>query len=305
MKETFAVFVWSEAKQTSYDIDELEFSRLKRAHDLLIFGLAFEQRLDIALENFAELERCLITFALRDAIFSGATFDVLHESRHVVNRHLTNLMASCRLYLDQTRHALSSTYGKTSKEAAEFTLFTNNEYDNSLAYRALEALRNYSQHCGLPAHGISFSSSHDNVNDPGSKMKHRVSVSLNAPALAEDGQFKAETLDELRRTADTKGHVALMPLVREYISGLGRIHDSARDLIAPTLSDADDVMRGHLGRAEKETGAQRVMVHASRQSDGMAVDDVRIGKALTEQRNEYRSRTQFAKYVSKQYVASC
>ena len=305
MPLNFKVSVWSPEKRMSYEVNDKEFEKLVRANELLTFGLAFEQRFNIALENFAELERFLLDAALSNAIFSGTTFGHFHGSRHTANRYLTNLMASSRLYLDQTGHALSSTFGRGEIEVSKFKCLRSEEYDSVLGYRVLEALRNYSQHCGLPAHSIRFSWSRDDAADAGSKIKHVVSILLAVEALAEDPKFKAEILEELREAVNSEGHVELVPLTRDYMGCLGRLHEEARALVAESLTSSDEIMRSNIDRIETKVGTRDVIVQVSKISKGSTLEELHISEELTEQRKEYESKTQYAKYIAEQYVASC
>lgn len=77
------------------------------AKKTLRFGVAFEQRLDVLLENYATLERYILDLALRNAVFMGDSLGRLREGRHNVIRHLINLLSSAKLYIDQTAHAFS------------------------------------------------------------------------------------------------------------------------------------------------------------------------------------------------------
>lgn len=93
-----------------------EHEKLVRAKKFLRFGAAFEQRLDILLENYVSLERYALDLALRNAVFMGDSPTRLGEGRHNVNRHLSNLLSSAKLYIDQTAHALSEHFGRGSSQ---------------------------------------------------------------------------------------------------------------------------------------------------------------------------------------------
>lgn len=64
-----------------------------------------------------------------------------------LNRRLLNFLSSVRTFLDHTERNLSKNKAKLDvfKKAAAF------HFDKSFAYRFMYKLRNYSQHCGLPA----------------------------------------------------------------------------------------------------------------------------------------------------------
>ncbi len=135
------------------------------AHDALLnvrqtirFGVSFEQRLDIVIENYVTLQRFLLDLALQYSVFRGDVSGRLREGRHNLNRHLANLLSSVRLCRDQTAHALSAQFGQDSTIYLQYKSLKSHEYDNSLGYRCHETLRNYVQHRGLPARSITISS---------------------------------------------------------------------------------------------------------------------------------------------------
>ena len=237
------------------------------AHDILLnarqtirFGVSFEQRLDIVIENYVTLQRFLLDLALQNSVFRGDVSGRLKEGRHHLNRHLTNLLSSVRLYRDQTAHALSAQFGKDSATYLQYKLETSHEYDSSLGYRCLEALRNYVQHRGLPAHSITFSSVLDEEEKVGeSKMikvrnRHFVTFGLIPKNLSLDGGFKIEVLRELEGETNRKGRVDLMPMIRDYVSGIARIHQSIRMSVSVELESADAYVENMFNEIRTQTG---------------------------------------------------
>ena len=78
-----------------------------------------------------------------------------------MNRLILNLLSSIRTYLDHTETRLKRDYGDSSEEYLLFKEETSKAYDNSFEYRFLYKLRNYSQHCGLPAGSAEITSFQD------------------------------------------------------------------------------------------------------------------------------------------------
>jgi hypothetical protein len=82
--------------------------------------------------------------------------------------------------------------GSTPQDGVAAEQFFAAEYDASLSYRVIEALRNYAQHCGLPAHVITYQSRWVDHDKPdAAKLVHGVSPSLSLKHLANDTRFKA------------------------------------------------------------------------------------------------------------------
>jgi hypothetical protein len=137
-------------------LSEEEFHRLGRAVNNLWVILSIEEQLDLVMENYLDLENDLLSMATRIMVFTVPTYEYLAKERNlVVNRRLLNLLNSCRGYLGHTPHHLSSgIQGHDAQRASvyitDFKKFTTNEYDTFLGYRAMEAMRNYTQHAGFP-----------------------------------------------------------------------------------------------------------------------------------------------------------
>lgn len=68
-----------------------------------------------------------------------------------INRHLLNLLSTIRTFLDHKETTLKRKFGKESDEFLRFEKETNIAFDNNFEYRFIYKLRNYAQHCGLPA----------------------------------------------------------------------------------------------------------------------------------------------------------
>ena len=76
-----------------------------------------------------------------------------------INRLILNFLSSIRTYLDHTETRLKKQYGKDSSEFKIFKEKTSYAYDNNFSYRFLYKLRNFAQHCGLPASAFNITSS--------------------------------------------------------------------------------------------------------------------------------------------------
>lgn len=305
------------AEELSYHLDAIspvgyipqplskgEHEKLLRAKKTLLFGVALEQRLDLLLENYASLERYILDLALRNAVFMGDTQGRLGEGRHNVNRHLNNLLSSAKLYIDQTAHALSEQYGRDSSQYQGYIVSRCDEYDNSLAYRALEALRGYVQHRGLPAHSISFSSKRDESNVNKIRNRHIVTFGFVPETVREDGGFKSSVLRELEGGVDKNGRIELMPLIRDYVSGIARVHKSVRMSVSVELDNADRFVVNLFERVHSLTGHRCVSARIWENTSERMNSCGAVSSEWTQERVSYVEKNCHAEYLSGQYVSS-
>jgi hypothetical protein len=156
-----------------------------------------------------------------------------HE-RSLVNRRLVNLLSSGKMYLDQSVQHVQNIYGAESTNFNLVKMEISSQYDQSLGYRTMEALRNYVQHRGLPVHSITFSGKWIGDEDD-AQLLHRIIPKINISQLEDDDKFKKTVLKELMDTFKAE-KIDIRPLIREYVEGIGKIHEKIRELIQPDLS---------------------------------------------------------------------
>jgi len=129
-------------------LTEDEFNKF-REYITILSKLSFDEGLFQIVElNYEE-------FALRMEHLSDPSNQIEYfKSNRVLlntNRLVLNFLSSTRMYLDHMETRLKRKYGNDSKEYIGFKKETSHAYDNNFAYRFLYKLRNYTQHCGLPA----------------------------------------------------------------------------------------------------------------------------------------------------------
>lgn len=247
-------------KHDSIDITPEDFKAIREARELNNFGLALEEKLDLLVENYADLERELIDMAVQHSIFSGSINELLTDAMHRVNRRLINLLTSIRLYHDQIAHALNSVYGKGNEALKQFRTFSSKEYDTYLSYRAVEALRNHVQHASLPITAISFPMSAVSRNPDGpppgtpTKISFKVTPFIGIQELEDNKDFKRPVLEELRTISNKKNDIEMAPLVRQYISSIGRIHKTLRNICKNDLEASEKCITKYRDLALEKTG---------------------------------------------------
>ena len=137
--------------------------------------------------------------------------------RSTTSRKLVNLLSSVRLYHDSIRrHANTIADDETAGQSVVDA--TRQQYDASLDYRILEALRNHSQHHSLPVHSYSVRSSWDN---DGQFSNHEFEPSISVSELALNPEFKKTTMAEMAKGPD---NLKLKPILRSYVEGLSQMY---------------------------------------------------------------------------------
>jgi hypothetical protein len=259
IEHLYKISIFAIGPQEYIDITEEDYYEIKESHQFVSLGLALEEKLDLLVENYVELEKELLDMAIQYSIFSGSIETLLTESRHRVNRRLVNLLTAIRLYHDQIAHALSTRYGKDSNQFKGFKKFANTQYDSQLSYRAIEAIRNHIQHASLPITAIDFpmkrieSDTKKSNSEIPIKIECKITPYIGIKRLEENPKFKKQVLNELRNIANKKNNVELIPLVRQYIVCIGHIHNNLRSLCCADLDAAKNTILKFRDRAKSKT----------------------------------------------------
>jgi len=271
-KDRFLMIPLVRHRSSWIDISETEFNDLTTARRTLRAAVAIEQNFWLLVENYLDYEKELLNLALQGSVRSRFDWQSGQWDNLEVNRRLANLLSSARLYIDHLSHSFANVAGVDARD--EISRQCAAEYDSRLGYRVLEALRNVMQHTSLGVHGLRYP--HDRQDN---ELRIRVVPILDVSRLQET-PFKRTVLDEL---SDVEKH-PLTPFVREYLEGLGALHEKARQLGRDPIQMARAVLTKAIEKVrETWVGDQPVQVGRLREGDTDVCDDFHIFPDLLEQ----------------------
>jgi hypothetical protein len=279
---------------------EEAFANAKHARLVLSESLFAEERFSILLENYEEFERDLLGLALRDVLFQPGGWSDRIDELHLLNRRLANLLTICRVYIHHTPQTLNNIFGANSQEADSFCAAARVEYDKYLGYRAMEAMRNYVQHKGLPIHRIT---NQGRWSEDRSMLEHWVIPSLDVDQIRDVGGFKSAVLEEL---AQLPKPVDVRGLTREYLTSLWRLHGTVRALIEPAANAADSIMEDVITQWSAGTSSPDLvgLELRARDNDDEVVDRIPILREVSKRRRYLQARNGLAGDLSKQVVTN-
>ena len=291
---------WSGGAREPFEISEADFQAIREAKDGVVRAMAIEEKLDLLLDNFVEYEGDLLQLALRSAVFEEHDWSDFRATVQRVNRRLVNLLTTCRLYLDQTPHELGGFNDPMLAEA--FVKQTNIEYDNRLGYRAMEALRNYSQHRDLPVRGLTYKGAWV-PEDTREWRKHNIETTIDVARLKGEPKFKQSVYHELEAEGD---ELDFKKLVRDYISGLGAVHRKLRELLAPRVKAWDERLLGTLQKYQAATDAKLdIGVEVLATNDqGEVVEEIDVFTGPIDRRRALERKNRNVGYFTKMLVTS-
>ena len=233
-------------------LDDVEFCRIETSRDNLFEVLYLEEKIDLVNENFYEFETELLKIATRMIVFHDENLISMSNERSLISRRLANLLSACRLYLDQSIHHINNIYKTDSKVLDSIKKVMDIQYNTRVGYRVMQALRNYVQHRGFPIHGVKFSRT---TVDRGEdfRLQHRVIPYIKISTLEEDKKFNKTIINELKETQEDD-ELDVRPLIRDYVEGIGYIHNTVRDLLKSDVKKWERVLDKTIKLYKKEFG---------------------------------------------------
>lgn len=211
-------------------ISKEQYEEIASAKEKLLTMLFIEQKFDLVVEDFLELETELLSSSARFLMYGGTNFHWLQSEKSLINRRLVNLLSVCRAYIDYAQPNGSKLLVEESQQALEFDDTFSKHYDSNFGYRVMEAMRNYVQHRGFPIHAIEYSADRSKQS---SRNGSRYQVAIYTKTIyLKDDRFKAKVLKELDALG---GRVDVKPLVRDYVECLAQIHERLRAMLTDSL----------------------------------------------------------------------
>lgn len=206
-------------------LSEPEYSALASARAGILELVSVEEKFDILRENYREFELTLAESSI-DTLLRDTDYDTFQEIRTQLARRIANLLSAARLYLDQMCHHFGGS--RHPDLDLDVNALRREQYDRCLAFRAMEALRDYTQHRGMPIHKVTLKSKWEGEADAEHKLRFGVDFDLNLDELRDDGFKKAKVLSEIESAgADFKLKLA----IRQYVSCLWEIHLALRSAL--------------------------------------------------------------------------
>ena len=236
-------------------ISEEVFKQLQLAKSILSAAFAIEEKYDLLIANYIELEKELISISIANTVQNARQYKQFFDIRAGINRRAVNLLTACRLYLDQIPQHLKECLQGESSVHDDLKNLLSTQYDESAAYRFLEALRNHVQHCGLAVYGLSIDSEWATFKNE-ELLSTVVAPYIEKRYLVDDKKFKKAVLLEIADKVD------LMSFVREYIQRLGAVHKYVRDKVAHSTLKARNLVNGKIELYSQASSGETIGLNA-------------------------------------------
>jgi hypothetical protein len=248
------------------------------------------------LDNYTELEVALLSSAQDHIQLGHLSHSRAMQQRLLLDRRYANLLSICRLYLNY-----SSALARTLGIEKEFGAATNTEYDSSLGYRVMEALRNYVQHRGFPLSSITHNSMAIGDNEA-ELCEVTVVPGLALERLKGDANFKSSVLAEIEALG-TEPDLRLW--TREYLDGIRRCH---RHLTSGLEAKMDAAIEAYQKACTRfaERGAQlgTIVRYEQRDAENRTLQRMAFSPEFIEHLTALRLENRISGSLAKQHVTN-
>lgn len=278
------------------EISEDDFFQLKIAKQTLNSACAIEEKWEILVHNYLEFEKQLLEQATTNTVRPSLNHQNIFNDRMVLNACLVNLLTSTRLFLDQLAQDICDCVPGDPDASNILDLKRSEAYDNCFEYRFMEALRNYTQHRGLPVHYFQPSSQWKSI-DGYKNMEFTVNIFAQREFLAEDDVFKKEILDEMPEKVD------LTIAARRYVELLSVVLDKARTLMLQSVMSARTTIENARQAYADVHGGNLLGLMAYEISESETVSSVYLGLDWDDVRKELQIRNKLYVNLSKRYAS--
>lgn len=289
--------------KASIEITPADYEEIRVSRDGLGLLMGIEQKFNAVLANYEEFERELLTMSLRRMLYADGQWGGFHDDIHTANRRLGNLLSSARAYTDQVQHDIKRVLGRRSDAAATASQRMADASNTIVAYRLMEALRNYAQHQSFPVRTLSFSSTR-RESPRGVRVEHTATPYINVRLLTDDSRVDHTLLESLKRG---EPEVALTPYLREYIATIGKLHSSLRESLRLHIDQWETCVLNAIERWEREGDGRTLALAAVKVTsvpDGEDESDpVFLFRELVEHRRFLESSLHGAQNLAREFVS--
>lgn len=227
-------------------INESKFEQLKQAKECLSEILSFEEKYELLLSNYMELEKECLLISAQKMVYEDNEYMNFFDIKLLFNQRIVNLLTTSRLYIDQL-----SQHIKACNLDIDIKSFFSYEYDNNFEYRFMEALRNYVQHRGLAVHFTSIGTNWTSLDDDG-EMQFKTRVYTKKDEVEKDSAFKKSVAKEMPDKVD------IIYASRSYIESISKVHCNIRKILSDVAISSRQIVEEIIHEYEKTSNGKSI-----------------------------------------------
>jgi hypothetical protein len=295
-------------KHKNLNLDQHMGEKIINARLALLALRNVEDSFSLFASALYEVEKLAIEFPLS---YSLGQFDVdmadnfFDEFRLAFNLRTTTLLNASKAYTDQSQKRCKEleTFIPGAKEKMSSQI--SKYFDESLAYRIMDALRNAAQHHALPMDGFSvgFANKYHNASDQ-SKSRERYATNpyFLKSKIVENTTLRAATRKEVDALPNEK--LDAKSLIRRYAQSIRSLHEDFREGTEDTFNKCTDVLekaRSMLAELDADRILKSPELLDDREGSGKTQF---IGESVFDSIKTKRKRWGGMRHYSNKYVSS-
>lgn len=251
-------------------IDKHRFQLLKSSRAILNEALFFEEKYEILISNYLELEKEYANVAVSEMVRCTTEYREFFELILALNVRMVNLLTAVKLYQDSIVTHISVCLPEVTDIKEQTKKIFAREYDNNFEYRFMEALRNHTQHRGVPVHRASVGSHWTDHNKDIGLMEFSLYYSTRKEKLLSDKSFKVSVVHEM------PDEVNLCAATRKYIESISCAHEQVRKMIGERVSESRRAFEDTVNSYKSEYDGSVIALHVYAYDNNQKVDEVSV-----------------------------
>jgi hypothetical protein len=277
-----ALTISAHGEYPTIDLAPDTYAALRNARRALSAGLELEEHYEILVLNYFDFETEILTQAAHSMLRRALDYEDFFTARVAFNRRLLSLFTAARLYIDTLPTGVATITGAPETKR-QIRSLVETERALNFEFRFMDALRNHSQHRGLPVHWVE--QNHDtDTSDQERRLIYSVTLASQKESLISDRKRVDDQLREI--VAEMPEKVDLQRAGKIYIEGISRIHAAARKLFEEALASSRSRIEDAIDSYRKVYPAYKAVGLHAIQSEGDEIvekfpillqwDDIRV-----------------------------
>jgi len=258
------------ASNFELEINESEYLKLKSSRDCLSGAFAIEEKYDLLISNFLELEKECMDITCENMLKNNEGYSDFFDIRARLNRRVVNLLTASRLYMDHLGQHVKACLLTNDKCKDVKNLFSL-QYDGCFEYRFMEALRNYVQHRGLAVHSSSLGGSWTSMDKKNGELEYKTCMFTHKDEVSLDKSFKRAVANEMPEK------VNILLASRKYISSISKAHGELRQLMLVNVATSRNAILEQIEYFKKQSDGNSIALAALKiNQDGEVTERVNL-----------------------------
>lgn len=262
------------------EITKDDYDAIVSARKMLTEVTLIEEKFTGICAHYCEIQRFLFDASLNNMMYGLKAVPAIHSIGAEFGRLLSSFLSSVRLYTDSSLSVVPKiTKGRIGNEGVK--KFFSHEFDNNYSFRAMEAIRNYSQHSSSPVHSAKYNSYWKDDS-----IIFESHFFFTSSRIEDRSKFKVTVLREIEENG---GRFDLKEGLRSYFASVCNVHEKFREESKPERLAYNETIKRWQEAWTAKFGDEKLIGVVACKTKGGLVDDDSYLAYISIQSDEYRT----------------